>query len=75
MEEMSRELVLTFGTDGNEKVKITISKPNADLVGTDIKTAMEAVVTSGALGDASAVDKVVGAEYVVRQKEVVDLEA
>lgn len=69
---MSRELVLTFGTPGKDELKITVSKPG-QVEAETIKAAMEEVIASGAFGEKATVDKIVGAQFVVKQAEDVDL--
>lgn len=73
MEEISKELVLVFGAPGMEELKITIAKPGRDITATDIKNAMEDVIATGAFGEKAIVDKIVKAQYVVKQVESVEL--
>ncbi len=73
METKSRKLVLTFGTALNTEVNITISNPADLLEASAIKSAMDTIVTSGAVGEASPADKVLGAKYVIQQVDEVAL--
>lgn len=76
MEQLSKVLVLNFkGADGAVK-PITISDPNLSATPTEIKTAAEAVVASGAFGGQKMVmpvSAIKDAQYVTRMKDVVAL--
>ncbi|MGL4737048.1 MAG: DUF2922 domain-containing protein [Cellulosilyticaceae bacterium] len=73
MEEISKELVLTFGTAGKEVIKLTITKPGSEISGSEIKAAMDAVIAAGALGEKGEADKIVSAQYVVKQIDNIEL--
>lgn len=68
-----KSLVLTFSTAGNKEVNLTIPSPKEDLEGSQIKSAMDSIVTSGIFGEDDTVVGIVGAKYVVQQEEAVTL--
>ncbi|MGL4362817.1 MAG: DUF2922 domain-containing protein [Cellulosilyticaceae bacterium] len=74
MEIMTRKLVLTFGTPLKTTMDLTVTKPNALLDGAMIKTAMEAIIASNAMGDIVSPDSIQGAKYVIQEIEKVDLD-
>lgn len=71
-------LVLSFGfsEDTEEKATINISNPREDLTDEEVKTAMEAVKTAGALGNKvleSGADLILEANYVNTETEEIAL--
>ena len=71
-------LVLSFGfsEDTEEKAIINISNPREDLTDEEVKTAMEAVKTAGALGNKvleSGADLILEANYVNTETEEIAL--
>lgn len=73
MAEVRRNLILEFETTAGSKLELKILKPAEGLDALDIKDAMDAVITTGALGSQSQANKVVGARYDIRQIEEVTL--
>lgn len=74
MEITKRSLVLVFGTPAGKEETITITNPGESLEGAQIKAVMDTVLATGAVGEKSAVDSIVGAKYVIQQVDEVDLE-
>lgn len=74
MEIKSRKLVLTFGTPLKTTLDLTIGNPNTNLQPAQIKTAMDAIVASGAVGDVVVANSVAGAKYVIQQVDEVTFE-
>lgn len=74
MEVTKRNLVLVFGTPTNGEETITITNPADLLTGTEIKTAMNQALASGAIGENVQANSIVGAKYVIQQVDTVDLE-
>ncbi|MHC1749562.1 MAG: DUF2922 domain-containing protein [Cellulosilyticaceae bacterium] len=72
MELVRKNLVMTFGTEEGKTLNLTISKPKDTLTGADVKKAMDAIVTTGAFGEASRASTVGSAKYVIQQQEVVE---
>lgn len=75
MEITKRNLVLTFGTPIQTEVNVVVKNPNTTLTPTQIKTAMDAIIASNAIGEASVVDSIVEAKYVIQQEDMVTLPA
>lgn len=73
MEITKKSLVLTFGTPAKTEENITINNPNVTLTGMEIKMAMDKALASGAIGEKSQADSIVGAKYVIQQVDTVDL--
>lgn len=72
MAVVRKNLVLTFGAADESKLEITVLKPLEGLQGSEIKEAMNKVIATGALGVTSQANKIVGAEYDIREiQEVV----
>lgn len=72
MAVVRKNLVLTFGAADESKLEITVLKPLESLQGSEIKEAMNKVIATGALGVTSQANKIVGAEYDIREiQEVV----
>lgn len=72
MEMTKKSLVLTFSTAAKTEETITINSPNETLTGAKVKIAMDKALASGAIGEKSPADAVVGAKYVIQQVDAVD---
>ncbi|MEG0014892.1 MAG: DUF2922 family protein [Cellulosilyticaceae bacterium] len=73
MAVVRKNLVLMFGAADDSKLEITVLKPMESLQGSEIKDAMETIITTGALGVSSQATKIIGAEYDIREIEPVVL--
>ncbi|MEG0014802.1 MAG: DUF2922 domain-containing protein [Cellulosilyticaceae bacterium] len=73
MAVVKKALVLNFETGSGSKLGLSILKPMEGLGGSEIKTAMETIITSGAFGAPEVATKIVGAEYDIRQVEEIVL--
>lgn len=73
MAVVRKNLVLIFGAADESKLEITVLKPLESLEGSEIKAAMDTVITSGALGVSSQATKIIGAEYDIREIQEVAL--
>lgn len=80
METLSRVLVLQFTTNIGTVVAITINDPQTNLQGPTIKTAMENIVSSGAVGEGAAAGEgislaaIKGAHYAILQKSTLTIQ-
>lgn len=72
-QETSRNLVLTFKTEDQKEISLTIRKPADGLDGTEVKAAMDTIIATGAFGHASPAASIVGAKYDIRQTETIEL--
>lgn len=73
MAVVRKNLVLVFGAADESKLEITVLKPLEALQGSEIKTAMETVISTGALGVTSQATKIIGAEYDIREVQEIML--
>lgn len=73
MAVVRKNLVLMFGAADDSKLEITVLKPMESLQGSEIRAAMETIITTGALGVTSQATKIIGAEYDIREIEPVVL--
>lgn len=73
MKVVRKNLVLTFETENESKLDLVILRPMEGLTGTEIKTAMDTILATGAFGAEAIASKIVGAQYDIRQIEEVTL--
>lgn len=73
MEITKKNLVLTFGTTGKTQEAITVTNPKITLEGSQIKTAMDKMLASGAIGEQMPASSIVGAKYIIQQVDEVEL--
>lgn len=67
MEETTKNLVLIFGTDTNESVRITVSAPKETLTNEEIATIMDNIIAAKALGGNTLISTKVSAKYVTKE--------
>lgn len=73
MAVVKKTLVLNFETETGGKLSLSILKPMESLQGSEIKAAMDTIVSSGAFGAKEVASKVIGVEYDIRQVEAIML--
>ncbi len=72
-ELVKKTLVLTFGTEKGKEATLTVNAPKEELTGAQVTAAMNAIVASGAFGEESKANSVVGAKYVLQQVEAISI--
>lgn len=65
---MNKTLNLVFGTAGGKQLHLTLAKPKDGLSDETVKSAMQAMIDSKALGaaDGSMITAAIGAQYIER---------
>lgn len=73
MAVVKKALVLNFETGSGSKLGLSILKPMEGIQGSEIKAAMDTIITSGAFGAPEVATKIVSAEYDIRQVDQIPL--
>lgn len=72
-EVTKKTLVMTFTTPAGGEVKLTINKPKEGLTGSNVSSAMDAIIATKALGESQLVTDKADAKFVIQETESLDL--